>query len=83
MLASRIDGNVGLLGGDYPGYFSVGDTHAFARLVQRLEHQPQFVARLRKALAGRAPLFRQVRETTALRRLLAEFKCHCPAGAIF
>ena len=26
VLASRMDGNVGLLGSDYPGYFPVGDT---------------------------------------------------------
>ena len=26
VLASRMDGNVGLLGADYPGYFPVGDT---------------------------------------------------------
>src|SRR5262249_12605175 len=32
ILASRMDGNVGLLGRDYPGYFGVGDTKALARL---------------------------------------------------
>jgi len=41
-----VDGNVGLLGADYPGYFPVGDTQALARLLQRLEHEPRFVARL-------------------------------------
>ena len=34
VLASRIDGNVGLLGADYPGYFPVGDTEALARLLR-------------------------------------------------
>ncbi|MDP1748158.1 MAG: selenoneine biosynthesis selenosugar synthase SenB [Reyranella sp.] len=71
ILASRIDGNVGLLGADYPGYFPVGDTEALARLLQRLEHEPRFVARLGKALARRAPLFRPARESAAWRRLLA------------
>jgi putative glycosyltransferase (TIGR04348 family) len=71
VLASRMDGNVGLLGADYPGYFPVGDTQALARLLQRLERQPQFVARLGKALARRAPLFRPAREIAAWRRLLA------------
>ena len=42
VLASRIDGNVGLLGPDYPGYFPVGDTRALARLLQRLEREPRF-----------------------------------------
>src|SRR4029434_8536904 len=51
ILASRIDGNVGLLGADYAGYFPVGDTQALARLLLRLEHEPRFVATLGKALA--------------------------------
>ena len=71
VLASRMDGNVGLLGVDYPGYFPVGDTQALARLLQRLENEPRFVTRLGKALARRAPLFRPTREATAWRCLLA------------
>jgi putative glycosyltransferase (TIGR04348 family) len=77
VLASRIDGNVGLLGADYPGYFPVGDTPALARLLQRLEREPRFVARLGKALARRAPLFRPAREVTAWRRLLAALRRQC------
>src|SRR4029450_6371469 len=55
VLASRVDGNVGLLGRDYPGYFPVGDTRALARLLERVEGEPAFVARLAKAIARRAP----------------------------
>ena len=72
VLASRMDGNVGLLGPDYPGYFRVGDTRALARLLQRLECEPHFVAALGKALARLEPLFGPSRERTAWRRLLAE-----------
>ncbi|MDP1962598.1 MAG: selenoneine biosynthesis selenosugar synthase SenB [Reyranella sp.] len=71
VLASRRDGNVGLLGADYPGYFPVGNTEALARLLQRLENEPRFAARLGKALARRAPLFRPALEIVAWRRLLA------------
>ncbi|MDP1965006.1 MAG: selenoneine biosynthesis selenosugar synthase SenB [Reyranella sp.] len=71
VLASRMDGNVGLLGPDYPGYFPVGNTEALAGLLRRLEHEPAFVASLRQALARRAPLFRPAREMAAWRRLLA------------
>ena len=46
VLASRIDGSVGLLGRDYPGYFPVGDTAALARLLRRIETSPEFLARL-------------------------------------
>jgi putative glycosyltransferase (TIGR04348 family) len=72
VLASRMDGNLGLLGADYPGYFAVGDTRALARLLRRLERDPDFVIRLRKALAGRAPLFQPAREVAAWRRLLGD-----------
>ena len=71
VLASRMDGNVGLLGDDYPGYFPVGNTRALARLLRKLEDEPSFVARLAKALARRAPLFRPAREFAAWRSLLA------------
>lgn len=72
ILASRMDGNVGLLGADYPGYFPVGDTKALARLLQRIETDPRFVTKLRRAIARRAPQFRPERERAAWRRLLAE-----------
>ena len=71
ILASRIDGNLGLLGADYPGYFPVGDTQALARLLQRVENEPRFVGRLRTALARRTPRFRPTREIAAWRHLLA------------
>jgi glycosyltransferase involved in cell wall biosynthesis len=74
ILASRMDGNVGLLGGDYRGYFPVGDTKALARLLQRIEGDRRFVAGLHNAIARRAPLFRPEREIAAWRRLLAELQ---------
>jgi putative glycosyltransferase (TIGR04348 family) len=72
VLASRIDGSIGLLGRDYPGYFSVGDTAALAQLLHRIETRPKFLARLRRAIARRAPLFRPAREKAAWRLLLDE-----------
>lgn len=71
ILASRMDGNVGLLGVDYPGYFPVGDTRALARLLERIEGDPRFVRLLARAVARRAALFRPARELAAWRRLLA------------
>lgn len=72
ILASRIDGSVGLLGRDYPGYFPVGDTAALARLLRRIETDPKFLARLRDAVTRRAPLFKPSREQAAWKRLLKE-----------
>ncbi len=74
ILASRMDGNVGLLGPDYPGYFRVGDTKGLARLLQRLESDPKFVRRLERAVAARAKLFRPAREEAAWRRLMSEWR---------
>lgn len=72
VLASRMDGNVGLLGNSYPGYFPVGDTQALARLLVRLEQEPAFAKLLAAAVSRRAPLFRLRREISAWRRLLSE-----------
>jgi putative glycosyltransferase (TIGR04348 family) len=74
ILASRMDGNVGLLGPDYPGYFPVGNTRALARLLRRIETEPKFVAALRRAVARRAPLFRPTREAAAWKKLLTELR---------
>src|SRR5438876_2340713 len=48
ILASRIDGNVAILGPDYPGYFDVGNTKQLARLLSRAETSPEYLAELRK-----------------------------------
>jgi glycosyltransferase involved in cell wall biosynthesis len=72
VLASRIDGSVGLLGPDYPGYFPVGDTAMLARLLSRIETSPAFLMRLHRAVAARAPLFRPAREKAAWKKLIAE-----------
>jgi len=70
ILASRMDGNVGLLGADYPGYFPVGNTRVLARLLRRIEDDPAFVRQLARAVSRRASLFKPARETAAWRRLL-------------
>jgi glycosyltransferase involved in cell wall biosynthesis len=62
VLASRIDGSVGLLGGDYPGYFPVGDTEVLAALLHRAETDAAFLTQLRRHCAARAPLFEPARE---------------------
>ena len=51
ILASRMPGNVGLLGDDYPGYFPVGDSSELRRLLLCCENDPSFLAHLREAEA--------------------------------
>jgi len=72
VLASRIDGSVGLLGEDYPGYYPTSDTAALAALLGRAETEPAFLAALEAACAVRAPLFTPEREKAGLGELLAE-----------
>lgn len=71
VIASRISGNVGMLGRDYPGYFEPRDASELAhRLVQALR-EPGYLRSLRAACAERAPLFRPAAEARAVRQLVA------------
>jgi len=72
VLASRIDGNVGILGADYPGLFGVGDTRELARLMTRAETNPNFLRELRKRVANLAQLFDPVREERKWAELISE-----------
>jgi putative glycosyltransferase (TIGR04348 family) len=72
VLASRIPGNVGLLGPDYPGYFRVGDASSLRRLLLRAETDPRCYARLRRACAARAWIASPALERRAWAALLRE-----------
>ena len=72
VLASRIDGNVGLLGRDYAGYFELGDADALAALMQRFAAEPAFAAQLRAQCALREPRFAPAVEAAAVRGLLSD-----------
>jgi glycosyltransferase involved in cell wall biosynthesis len=50
VLASRISGNLGLLGSGYGGYFPVGDERALARLITRAVNDRSFYRRLEKSV---------------------------------
>ena len=72
VLASRIDGNVGLLGVGYDGYFPVGDAAALATLMRRFCTDAAFADRLRAQCALREPLFVPALERRAVRSLVAD-----------
>lgn len=74
ILASRIDGNVGLLGRSYPGIFEPGDTRGLTRLLHRAETEPEFLERLRRHVGRLQPLFAPAREKRAWRSLLRELQ---------
>lgn len=74
VLASRIDGNVGMLGESYPGYFPWGDARALADLLlacRATQHESKgLLSRLFGQASARAPLFAPETERAALRRLV-------------
>jgi putative glycosyltransferase (TIGR04348 family) len=81
VLASRVPGNVGMLGQDYQGYFPHGDAGALAQLLQacragQLADNPavHLLGRLAAQCALRAPLFDAAAERSALLNLLHELE---------
>lgn len=72
ILASRIDGNIGILGAGYPGYFDVGNTSQLARLLIRAESSSEYLAELRKWSRSLAVLAEPAREEQAWSDLISE-----------
>lgn len=71
VLATRIDGSVGLLGEDYPGYFPIGDAAGLARLLQRAATDPAYLAELTARVQARRELVEPARERRSWADLLA------------
>jgi putative glycosyltransferase (TIGR04348 family) len=80
VLASRVPGNVGMLGADYDGYFPVGDARALAELLERASNDPSFLAHLQHQCAARAPRFDPVRERASVDALVAGALADAHAG---
>jgi putative glycosyltransferase (TIGR04348 family) len=83
VLASRVAGNVGMLGADYEGYFEHGQAGELAALLERCRAgqatppnspAPPLLERLRAQCALRAPLFTKQAERAALLDLLLEMQ---------
>ena len=80
VLASRIDGNLGLLGADYGGTFAWGDAEGLAALLRRCRDDEAMLPALQAQCAARAPLFEPERERTNLLTLLADLQRQPPTG---
>jgi putative glycosyltransferase (TIGR04348 family) len=70
VVASRIPGNLGMLGVNYPGYFEVGNASALAALLVSLLEHPERFRDLTLACASRLPLFSPERERESLLALV-------------
>jgi putative glycosyltransferase (TIGR04348 family) len=71
VIASRMAGNVGMLGKGYAGYFEVGDDAALARLLVRARDDGAWLERLQRQCDKRSALFDPQRERETLRKVMA------------
>jgi len=74
VIASRVSGNIGMLGRGYPGYYALADERALARHIRRAASDSPYYARLKRLIAARRSLFLPEAERGGLRRLIAEFE---------
>jgi glycosyltransferase involved in cell wall biosynthesis len=72
VLASRVSGNTGMLGADYPGFYPLFDHAALARLISKALSDKKYYAALKGALRSRRALFSPAAERKALRALVTD-----------
>jgi len=71
VLASRIDGNVGVFGPTYAGYYPVGSSRGLAVLIDRFVNDPRFARLLRRQIRALAPKVTLESERAGLARAIA------------
>jgi len=67
VLASRISGNVSLLGASYSGYFRLEDERELAELINQALEKKSFYRTLKRQIARLQPMVDPRREARALR----------------
>ena len=81
VLASRISGNLGLLGGSYPGYFRLEDERALARLITRAASNADFYRSLKAYVRKLRPMVSPQAEARALLSALSGLPAAAPAAS--
>jgi putative glycosyltransferase (TIGR04348 family) len=74
VIASRVSGNMGMLGRGYPGYYALADERGLARQIRRAASDSRYHARLKRLIAARRSVFLPETERRGLQRLIAEFE---------
>lgn len=74
IIASRIPGNVGLLGPDYPGFYPPGDTHALASLLARAASDRRYYLALKRSCARLKSTVSFTRERNAWKQLISQWR---------
>ncbi len=72
VITTDIDGCVGVLGPEYPGYFPVGNTDALQELLTRAETDSKFLATLESFIIKIAPRYSRQAEEARWASLLTE-----------
>ncbi len=70
IIASKIDGNIGLLGTNYNGYYPAEDTQALTKLLVRIEIDAAFLKKLSAQIRALKPQFTEKQELSSWRALL-------------
>jgi putative glycosyltransferase (TIGR04348 family) len=71
VLASRISGNVGLLGDDYAGYYDTGDDAALAALIMKVQDKGPLYKTLKQQIARLRPMVDPRNEARSLLAAIA------------
>jgi len=72
VISTRIDGSLGILGDDYPGYFEVGDAGGLAAQLDRCADDAAFLDELRARIAALRPLVDPAHERESWREMIRE-----------
>jgi putative glycosyltransferase (TIGR04348 family) len=70
VLSTAMDGSIGLLGMDYPGYYPVGDARELARLLTKFERDADYRQRLKRRCQELRELFDPASEREIWRQLM-------------
>ena len=72
VIASHVDGNIGMLGQNYPGYYEYGNTDALRSLLLRAEQDRPFFRKLKGHCDGLRSRFRPTAERRSWREIIRQ-----------